>query len=153
MNETAIQMKIDKINSRLDGIVSRGKSLRSYLNRVVYKQYQQAQIRRWNTENKSEGAQWKPLNSDYAAYKRKKYASYPYSGSRLLVATGTLLKSVVGLDPKYHRKIVTNTGITIMTTLEYAPYVAKTRPFMKWSRQTKREIIDGMKRYLFTGRQ
>lgn len=153
MNQTSLQMKVDKINNRLDAIVGRCKSMRSYLNRVVYHQYQQAQIRRWNTENISEGQNWKPLNPQYQLAKRKRYAGFPYSGSRMLVATGTLLQSVVGTAPRYHRKIVTNTGITIMTTLEYAPHVADVRPFMKWSRQTKREIISGMKRYLTTGRQ
>lgn len=152
-NNTAIQMKVDNINRRLDGMINRTKSLRGYLNRVVYRQYQEAQIKRWNTENASEGTPWKKLNPEYASYKRKKYASYPYAGSRLLVATGTLLKSVVGQDPRYHRKIVTNYGITIMTTLEYAPQVAAIRPFMKWSKQTKREIMGGIRRFILTGKQ
>lgn len=139
----------DGILKRLDGMVSRSKDVRVVLNRTIYKMYQEAQIKRWDTENTSEGRRWTRLSEPYRLRKLKKYANYPYGGTRILIATGTLLQSVVGGSQKYHRKIVRRDGLTIHTTVPYAPDVAEKRPFMEFSRKTtaswQREILKYLK--------
>ena len=134
--------------NRLDEMVKRAKTARAYLNRVVYAQYRDAQIERWNSENQSEGERWKELNPLYFVQKRRRYAAYPYSGFKTLVATGTLLKAVVGSEGRYHRKIVDDFSLEIRVTLPYAPFVNRVRPFMIFGRRTRKVITDGMRKYM-----
>ena len=119
------------------------------LARDVYSIYANAQRQRWMTENNSEGKHWDNLSEPYKTYKRKKFAQYPGGGSKMLVATGTLFKSVTGEDLTYHRRIVEKNSITISTTLPYAVYVVETRPFMEFSDKTENKIRDRLIKYYF----
>lgn len=145
---TKIEILKSSFTQRLDEMVSRAKNIKSYMVRVAYPQYQRAQIERWETENKSEGVQWKPLNERYAEYKLKTFAGYDYGGTRMLVATGLLFQSVVGTERKYHRRIVADWGFEVRVTLPYAPYVNRVRPFMVFGDRTRGEILRGMRNYL-----
>jgi len=140
----------DALTPHLDGMLKRASSsgIRAYLSRVVYKQYQDAQIERWNTENRSEGPRWKRLNPAYEKSKRKRFAKYPYGGTKMLVATGRLLKSVVGTDRRYHRRVVLHYAMEILVTLPYAPNVNAERNFTQFGQRTKREILGGLKRHI-----
>lgn len=97
-----------EVTSRLMSALSRGNDLRGYLDRVVFGQYCEAQIKRFETEGASEGAKWRALDSKYEAYKKRKFASYPYGGRRIGVGYGNLLKVSVGKDSE----IVTDTHQT-----------------------------------------
>lgn len=131
-------------------MIEKADNPRTFIQNVIYPMYQKAQIERWNTENVSEGQQWKALNPGYAKSKLRRFAAYPYSGTKVLVATGTLLKSVVGSETRYHRKIVTNTGLLVSTTVEYARDVSDVRPFMKFDKkgQTYQSILKAYKGYI-----
>jgi len=148
---TGIQIKADGIGKKLDTMISRAKNARAYLNRIAYPMYQEAQLERWKTENVSEGAPWKRLSPRYLAQKKIRFASEPYSGRKMLVATGRLLKSVVGSERRYHRKIVTDKKLIISTTVPYAAEVAEVRPFMVFGNNTKKKILEGFRKYVVYG--
>lgn len=122
-------------NNIFDGMASRAKDPTAYLKRVVLEDYRAAQIERWDTENASQGQKWKDLEPGYAAYKLKKYSTYPYGGKKMLVGTGDLLKSVVGPGDGFNNLVSGKTFI-VKTSVDYAPEVAITRPFMTFSKRT-----------------
>lgn len=124
------------IEDKLDAMTNRAKSIQSYFARIAYPRYQRAQIDRWQTENESEGERWVPLNSIYKKSKLWRFAGYDYAGTKMLVATGQLLKSVVGPGSAMHQAIFTNEQMVISTTVPYAGYVAFVRPFMEFSDKT-----------------
>lgn len=161
------------IQENLDAMLKRSKSLRGYLNRVVYRQYQDAQLQRWMTEGASEGAKWKALSPSYAKYKTIRYgggprrrggnwASYPGAGTKTLIATGTLVSGVIGpmqgsssfglrLGSENHRKVVTERSIEIHTTVSYAEKVNEIRQFVGLGRATSQKIAQGVMRYITKG--
>lgn len=136
--------------ARMEAILDRAIQPQGFINRVIYPMYQKAQIERWQTENESEGKRWKPLNPDYREAKKRIYREYPYAGTRMLIATGTLFKSVVGTMASFHRKIVTMDGLVVMTTVPYAQDVADARPFMEFSPRSKtvREMRQAYREWL-----
>lgn len=133
----------NRVQKRLDGMLDRAKSMKAFLNTKVYTIYKLKQVQRWQTEGSSEGSGWHALSSGYAEYKRRRYAKYPYGGSRMLIATGRLFKAVVG-PSQDHRKVVTNTmlsiGIATGGKFYYPIYVNDVRPFDVWSDRTLKEI-------------
>jgi len=107
---------------KLETMLDRGRAMQSFLDRNIYRIYQNAQRDRWMTENSSQsgnGQKWEPLDSAYATRKRRIYASYEGGGTKMLVATGKLYKAVVG-PGQGQRKIVTNSKLYISTTVPYA---------------------------------
>lgn len=145
------------IEKRLDGMVSRAKNARGYLDRVVYQQYQDAQFMRWQTANASEGSTWKPLTHAYEKYKLKKFSAFPGGGRVLMVATSNLSKSVIGPRgggsmPFGHRKVVTESSLIVGTTVPYAGFADALRPFTKYSPATMRKIQKGLIAYLKGGK-
>jgi hypothetical protein len=144
------------ITQKLNGMVNRVNGIQAYLNRVVYAQYQKAQIARWQSENKTEGEIWERLDSKYASYKLKACAKYPYSGTKMLIFKGTLFQSVVGKGgggSKYHRKVTDKRSITIGTALPYATYVNKARPFWEFGEKTIDEIKQGIMDFVARNKQ
>lgn len=142
---------VNGIGNSLDGMIKRQNALRSYLNSNVYRQYQNAQRKRWMTQNNSEGDQWKPLNPDYAKRKLKKFADYDGAGTKQLVGTGRLVQSVVGPSTD-HRKLVTNRSIEIATVVPYGKYVSDIRPFMTFGDETIEKIVLGIMKFLVKNR-
>lgn len=135
MAEASLKKTYDKITEKLDRMIDRAKSTQAYFARIAYPMYQRAQIERWQTENMSQGDRWKPLKPGYAKYKLRKYAGMDYGGSKILIATGKLLKSVVG-PGQGHVAVFKNQFMEIGTLVDYAPDVAEERPFMKFGRET-----------------
>src|SRR5579872_4974281 len=86
----------DGVERQLDAMVNRTKQLPAYLQRVVYPQYQKAQIARWQSENASEGNPWPALNDEYAKWKRRKFAGYDGGGNVMMIRTGDLSQSAMG---------------------------------------------------------
>lgn len=148
------QIKVDAIYENIDRIIASANSVRGYINRVVFAQYQQAQIERFksagdgsSSATTSEGDSWPKLNPKYLTQKRKKHANDDYGGNQMLVATGDLLKGVV-----FPNKRVLQYGLEVYVTVPYAKYVAQTRSFMTFSDSTRQSILDGMRSYMRYGK-
>lgn len=138
------------IENQLDKMVKNANLLPGYLDRVVYRQYQKAQRKRWETENSdnfSAGGHWEALDPGYAAYKRKKFASYRGGGEKILIATGRLFEGVIG-PSQDHEKLVTERQIIISTSVPYAHYVDEDRTFTKFSPMFYSDVYQGLKEYL-----
>lgn len=138
------------IEDNIQGMLDRSKSMQSYLNRVVYKQYQNAQRKRWMTENASEGTRWSPLNPKYREYKKKKFAAFDGRGTKMLIATDRLYKSVIGPGAD-HGKLVSDKRIEITWKTPYAVYVDEKRPFTEFGEQTMEQIYDGLAQFTMNG--
>lgn len=136
------------IEKQLQGYVSRANALEGYLNRVVTQQIKNFQARRWMTENSSEGTRWHALEPGYAARKRREFKSYPGAGTKILVATDTLRKSVTGSVDDGYKAVTTPRSLTVTTSVKYAGAVDEQRTFSTWSRESRREILDGISRFL-----
>lgn len=124
-----------KIGTMLD----RAESMRSFLNDNIYRIYQNAQRDRWMTVNNSQGKEWRALDPVYAVLKRKIYATYEGGGTKMLIATGRLYKSVIG-PGQGQRKIVTNRSLYIATGVEYAGFVDEVRPFTTWGDPFRKKV-------------
>ena len=132
-----------ELQNQLEGMVDRSQRTQAYLNRVVYRQYRNAQRKRWMTEGASEGDKWKRLNPKYAEWKKKKFKTYKGAGKKMLIATGELMESVIG--PKgSHKKIVTDTSIEVAWSTPYSVYVDEVRNFTEFSDETMQKIYDGL---------
>jgi len=140
------------ITKYLKGLRQRERALEGYLNRNVLRQYQNLQRKRWITENVSEGKEWAKLNPTYAAWKKKRFATYPGGGTKKLIASGTLFVSVIG-PGKGFRKVTTPRSLYLATTIEYARHVNEARPFDQWSDRSRKEILNGISRFIFKGIQ
>jgi len=140
----------DGITRMLKGMRQREKALQSHLNRNVLEQYRAIQRRRWMTENASEGQPWLALNPGYALRKKRQFAAYPGAGTKKLIATNKLFKSVIGPGEGF-RKIVTPRSLLLSTTVEYAPHVNEVRSFTEYSRQSIAEIRNGVAQFIFKG--
>lgn len=147
LEESALRTRL---NNKLTAL---GPKMQGYLNTVVFDQYRRAQIERWKTGGTgatdtvtSEGDKWKALKPGYLKYKRKAFASMDYSGNQILVATGRLLRSVIG--PTDQKKVVTPKSLYITTTVPYAKDVSDVRPFSKFGKETRKKISDGIKHFV-----
>jgi hypothetical protein len=140
----------DGITKMLKGMRQREKALQGYLNRNVVEQYRALQRRRWMTENASEGQPWLALNPGYAARKRRIYASFEGAGTKKLIATGKLYKSVIGPGEGF-RKVVTPRTLYLATTVGYAKYVDEKRSITEWSKDSVAEIRLSIAGFIFKG--
>lgn len=148
---TGIKQVENGITKALDAMISRTKTVSSYLNRNLFRQYQKAQIERWQTEGASQGQSWQPLLPSYQKYKRKKFAAYPGGGNTLMVATGRLSSGAMGRDSAYFYKLVTDEKFEIginISALPYAPYPGVMRPYMKFTEDTLDEWRKGIMDYV-----
>jgi hypothetical protein len=138
------------IEDNLNGMLDRSKRMQAYMNRVVYKQYQNAQRSRWMSEGNSEGDPWKALNPKYKERKKIIFAAYEGQGTKMLIATGRLFKSVIGPGAD-HKKIVTDKSIEVAWSTPYAVYVDEVRPFTEFGDKTMGEIYDGLAKFIMEG--
>jgi hypothetical protein len=134
-----IQKTRNAIEENLLGMVQRGRSISSFLNRNIFNQYKKAQQMRWQTQNASETGQWQALNPEYAKRKRKKYAAYPGGGTQVMIATSHLAEGAQGANPGYFYKLVTDTSFVIginTGAIPYAVYPGELRPYMEFADAT-----------------
>jgi len=139
MSDVNLTVTNNGVSLALTALIDRGRSMQSFLNRNIYRIYQNAQRTRWMTENESEGGRWKGLNAKYERYKRKRFASYEGAGTKMLIATNRLYKSVIG-PGNGQRKIVTNSSMVISTNVGYAKYVDDARSFSTWGPEFRAKI-------------
>jgi hypothetical protein len=138
----------DSITSRLDGMLDRAKSIRTFLDRNIYHMYQDVQRERWMTQNKSEGTEWTKLSPSYAKFKLKKFAQYPGGGSKMMIATNKLFKSVIGPGEGF-KKVVEDRSITISTSIPYAVHADAARTFTTYSPETQQRFRKAVAQYVF----
>lgn len=131
---TLMEQTEAKALKNLRSIVKQGKNSRTFLQMKVYPLYIQAQMKRWMTENQSQGTQWKPLNPAYAAQKKKDWWGWIGNGTKMLIASGRLYKSVIGAGDG-HYKMITDTEMIVGTDVPYARYVSDIRPIMQFDKK------------------
>lgn len=135
-----LKVKNTGASLKIDAMLDRGQSMRSFLNTNIYRIYQNAQRDRWMTVNNSQGKEWKELDELYAERKRRVYATYEGGGTKILVATGRLFKAVIGTG-RGHKKIVTNKSLYIATSVEYAGFVDEVRTFTTWGSPFRQKVM------------
>ena len=137
--------KDTNIEDRLKGMLTRAGLLASFMQRVTLQDYIDAQKRRFETKNSSEGATWKSLNEQYAERKARDFADAPGGGKEIMIRTGNLYFNAIGRGSGF-RKEITNSKFIVgidpagaldpKTGKEYVQYAAEVRPFMEFSELT-----------------
>ena len=135
----------------LRAMIARGKSSRTFLQKHAYPTYIKAQMKRFSSENSSQGQQWAPLNPKYAAYKLNKYASATGGGRKIMIATGKLYKSIIGAGDG-HFKVITDKEMIVGTSIPYATFPARTRSIMKFNPDFIRMIKEKWIAYMVSGK-
>lgn len=150
-----LTMQKDALTEYYLGLLTRQRSLKAFFDRNIYRMYQKAQLKRWQTENESEispaHGKWDALNPDYAKRKLKKYAAYDGHGQQLMVATGKLWKATTGYDSQGMRKTVTDRGIWLAVDIGYvggARYAAERRTVMQFGDATIKAMKRALARYM-----
>lgn len=137
------------IKDQLQGMVNRANAMQGFLNRNIYRMYQNAQRDRWITENQSEGRQWDKLSPGYSKYKPKKYANYPGGGRKMMIATGRLAAAAQGKSPELY-KIATNKQLILtIKGIEYASHADESRTISKWSNETMDKMYKAISDFAF----
>lgn len=144
----------NKIQARLSSMIERARDPRAFLNTVIFDMYKQAQLNRWATENESETGRWQPIkNKYYEARKRRRYAGFPGSGQKLMIAKGNLVYSASG--KKNLKKVVTNRGMILSIddgAVPYAKYAATLRPIMSFGPNTIGQMRLAIGRFMMGGK-
>jgi len=146
-----VQVKSAGVEEWFKNLTMRSNSLTSFLNKNVVAQYRNLQRKRWMTENESETGQWMPLNPTYRTRKLKQFQAYPGRGTKMLVATNTLFKSVIGPGEGF-RKIVTPKQLILGTAIPYATHVDELRTFTTWGDESKKVFSEMITDYIFKNR-
>lgn len=137
------------ITKYLSEMLKRAQKVDGWLNRVGYREIIRVQRKRWQTENKSEGKQWKPLKTEkYKRLKLRKYRDYPGGGRKLLIATARLVQSMTGDEKRDHYKLVIKSRLEVGTFVPYAKYVQEQRDIVGLSSETKSRLKKDLKDYL-----
>lgn len=145
----------DGIRQSLKAMLSRAGMVAGFMQRVTFEELKLAQEQRWITENQSEGSAWTRLDPTYASYKKKRWASSPGGGTKMMIASGTLVAAATGRGPGMI-KLISDTSFVVSIdkgVVPYAEYAAETRPIMRFSDSTvnrwKKQIAD----YIFKGKE
>ena len=145
-----------KVSDALTKMVATPNFLPGYLNSVVMRQYQQAQVTRWQKNNDSwefSGGRWDELSPEYAAWKARKYGT-----RQIMIRTKNLYDATI--NP---RKVVDDSSIYLYVddisykddvtkqkerTTDYAGYASQRRPIDTWSREFKSNLVKGYLKYV-----
>lgn len=139
-----------QIEDNLTQMVQRSDNAAFVLQRIILPQYIQAQADRWMSEGASQGFQWKALNAAYKSRKKVRFASYPGSGTKMMIATSDLVDAVLQRN-NYSLKMISGKKMTISTSLDYAKHVDDARTFTKFSPEWKQALADNYGTYVRTG--
>jgi hypothetical protein len=150
-NKTSLEIVEDTALKNLRAMIKRGKSTRTFLQLKAYPIYIKAQMKRWMTENTSQGTAWAPLNSKYASYKLKKFGSNVGAGKKIMIATGRLYQSIIGAGDG-HFKLITDSSMIVGTTLDYAKFAASKRPIMKFNKDMIAQLKADWIKFMIQGK-
>lgn len=126
-------------------MLSRAAKVRGYLNRVVYPEYQSLQAERWTTQGASQTGKWDAINKKYLKWRRR---VFPSSGSKILVRTTDLARSMTGQDKSFHFKLITDKRLEVGTMLDYGQYVDEDRDITGFNEATIDNFVEGLEDYL-----
>jgi hypothetical protein len=156
MRPSLTQIKGGALDKFYENMLSRMSQVDAVLARDVFKIYQNLQIKRWTSVTSqaggvtSEGDQWDGLTDTYITRKAKRFASYPGSGRKILIAEGKLFAAAMGTAPD-GRVLVEKGTMTITASRPYAGFVNDLRPFMTFSDPSIETMKDRLKKY-FAGK-
>lgn len=151
-----LKVSVDGIGEYFNQMAQRASVVDGWLNRVAYPEILKAQAKRWMTKGASEGNSWDEITPSYAKIKQRRFADYPGSGRRLLIATGRLAFSMT-LDPSLrgaksstadHGKIVGNKQLTIESFVPYGTYVNEDRDITTLGKETTKRLADMLHDYV-----
>lgn len=151
-----LKISVNGIGEYFQQMAQRASVVDGWLNRVAYPEILKAQKQRWMTKGASEGNTWDEITPSYAKRKLRRFADYPGSGRRLLIATGRLAYSMT-LDnslrgPKStesdHGKIVGNNRLEIESFVPYGKYVNEDREFTTLGKETTKRLADMLHDYV-----
>lgn len=144
----------DGIRKSLEDSLSRVNTISSFLQRVIYPQYQQTQIDRWESENSSQGQTWMPLESTYKKYKQKKFESYPGHGDALMIATGKLVNAAIGRSGDAYKEITNEYFVVGINdgAIPYGKWAAERRPIMAFSTEQRKQWTDQIGAWIMRGK-
>lgn len=139
----------DGVTIKLDTMIKRAESFEQFFKRNLRNRYLTAQQRRFETENNSEFSSggWGPISEWYRIKKLTRFADYPGSGTKLLIATNRLMKSMLALSGDY-RELVRSTRMVISTVVGYAPHVSEKRSLTSFNQYFYDLIRQDLKEYL-----
>lgn len=148
--------KSDNVEKGLKAMVERAKTMTAVLNGPVYRAYQAAQMKRWETQGRSEGSRngWADNKEPYRTEKRSRFAAFPGEGSHVMVATSRLANAAIGRDSSGFTKIATDSKLIIrinLSVLPYAAYPAEERPFMAFGTDSVTAFRGIITKYIMRG--
>lgn len=139
------------VTRSLDEMMKRSGNASYFLQRVVLPKYIQAQTKRWQTENSSEGTRWAKLTPAYKERKRTRFAAFPGQGTKTMIATSRLVNAVLLRNPS-GRKMISRNKLMIAVDVDYAEYADEERTFTQFSRRFLKDIGTSYKTYVVTGK-
>lgn len=161
------------IQDSLNEMLTRGKSVESFLNRVTFGQFKEAQIARFQSNNETEGTPWDVLTTKYQTWKEKQAAGgvmqsrmsrnakkvismareVKGGGKIIMVLTGTLAAAATG-ESGALLKLATENSLKVYideTLIPYAAYPGLKRPYMSFSESTEERFMSSITAWLMTG--
>lgn len=147
----SVKFSATGIQQYLNAMIDRARIGTGWLNRYAYPRLIQMQRDRWQSEGASEGNAWQAIKPSYKAYKLRKFADYPGSGSKLLIATGRLVNSMTGDTKADHWKMVKGNELTMGSLVPYAKYVDEVRDITTIGNDTMDDLADSYVQYIMTG--
>ncbi len=148
MAKAGVSFNMDEKNGALpdfNEMLSRSAKIRGFLNRVTYPRYKELQQTRWVSQGVSQTGAWDDLKEKYLTWRRR---VFPSSGSKILVRTGDLARSMTGADNAYHFKLITDKRMEVGTVLDYGQYVDEDRDITGFNEQTIDGIVEELEDYL-----
>lgn len=152
------EKKQDELSPALDELTTRASGMAAFFKTRIFPMYLNAQRSRWQTENSSEGAQWKNYREGstgrYASYKRKKWASAPGGGEKMMMASAKLFQ-VVTAEQSGLNQLFESTKMVLAVddgAVPYAKFAAAERPFMEFGDDTIQKMRDAISAFIKTGR-
>jgi hypothetical protein len=145
----------DNVTHALNEMIKRRHTVAWFLEKHTFAQYKAAQLKRWPTNNVSEGHKWDDLDPKYAERKLIKCATMPGAGRQIMVRTGKLVDAAIGKSADLLR-VVTNSGIRVYidsAAIPYGHYAADRRPIMAFGKNTKNEMITDLTNFIMRGNE
>ena len=140
----------DTVTKNLEDMIKNLDDNRGFIKLAVIPMYSNAQRKKFQTENASEGEQWLPITKETLAYKLKYFGSSPGGGTKTLIRTGALYQSIFPGGDK-NKTVTERRSFITATEVKYAEYVNQIRPIFKFKSLTK-DIKAKYIEYLKTGR-
>lgn len=165
------------IQTALEGMIERGRSVEAFLNRVTFQQYKNYQVDRWQSSGASEGYPWANVKDSERKIRmveqsmtptRKKLSKKNWkarfqsnmtptgldaAGRVNMILTGRLADAATGRSANL-LKIVTDSSLKVYiddSVLPYAKYVGTMRPVMKFSQDHEAKMVSDVIAYMMGG--